>query len=197
MTPVYTDAPLRHAAEVIGRRYGLAVTPAELITANPRPGDFGVVPIPGRGGELIRWAQWANGDGFYDYEHAFVVVSDTQVVEARPSGAGYDRLGRTGALYYTCPEDHRTAVAAAAVSLVGRPYSWLDYAALAAVRFRLPLSSAWLRHQVDASGGLICSQLVDLAYLMGGVHLFEDGRQPGDVTPGDLYALIAAQRGGR
>jgi uncharacterized protein YycO len=193
----FTDAPLRNAAAVIGARFGIAVTPVELATASPRPGDFGVVPVPGRAGRLIRLGQWLNGDGYADYEHAFIVVSDTQVVEARPSGAGYARLGRTGALYYSCPEDHRTAVADAARSLIGRPYSWTDYFALAAVRFHLPLSSAWLRARVTASGELICSQLVDLAYQMGGVQLFDDGRDPGDVTPGDLYALIAAQRAGR
>jgi hypothetical protein len=31
---------------------------------------------------------------------------------------------------------------------------------------------------------------VDFAYDMAGVHLFSDGRIPGDVTPGDLYRLL-------
>lgn len=161
----------------------------------PGVGDFGVVPIPGRMGRLIRLGQWLNGDGYADYEHAFVVVDDTRVVEARPSGAGYAPLGRLGAMYYMCPEDHRQAVATAAVSLIGRPYSWLDYFALAAVRFHLPLSASLMRKRIQASGELICSQLVDLAYQMGGVQLFDDGRDPGDVTPSDLYGLIAKQRG--
>lgn len=195
--PVLTDTPLRHAADVITRRYAIPVRPIELATAAPRPGDFGVVPIPNRMGWLIRWAQWLNGDGYYDYEHAYVVVDGLTVVEARPNGAGYAPLGRAGALYYSCPEDHREDVANAARSLVGRPYSWLDYLVLAAVRFRLPLAAALLRHRIKTTGELICSQLVDLAYQMGGVHLFSDGRDPGDVTPGDLYALIRAQRSGR
>jgi hypothetical protein len=38
---------------------------------------------------------------------------------------------------------------------------------------------------------MICSQLVDEAYLRAGVHLFDDGRDPGDVTPGDLLYVIA------
>ena len=40
---------------------------------------------------------------------------------------------------------------------------------------------------------MICSQLVDEAYARAGVQLFDDGRLPGDVTPADLYGLIAAQ----
>lgn len=157
-------------------------------------GDFGVVPIPGRAGRLIRFGQWLNGDGYADYEHAFVVVSPIQVVEARPSGAGYAALGRKGAVYYSCPEDHRPLVADAARSLIGRPYSALDYFALAAKRFHLPLSTALLRTRMEQTGELICSQLVDLAYQMGGVQLYDDGRQPGDVTPGDLYQLVREQR---
>jgi uncharacterized protein YycO len=160
----------------------------------PGVGDFGVVAIPGRAGRLIRLGQWLNGDGYADYEHAFVVVDETQVIEARPSGAGYAAAGRPGAVYYSCPYDHRQAVADAARSLIGRPYSWLDYFALAARRFQLPMSSAFLRQRIRASGELICSQLVDLAYQMGGVQLFDDGRDPGDVTPGDLYALILEQQ---
>lgn len=157
-------------------------------------GDFGVVPIPGQAGRLIRLGQWLNGDGYADYEHAFVVVSDTQVVEARPAGAGYAALGRIGAVYYSCPEEHREAVASAAIGLIGTPYSPEDYFALAAVRFHLDLIATPLRKYIADSGHMICSQLVDEAYLRGGVHLYNDGRLPGDVTPGDLYQLISEQR---
>ena len=35
----------------------------------------------------------------------------------------------------------------------------------------------------------MCSQLVDYIYLQAGVHLFEDGRLPGEVSPADLRRL--------
>lgn len=161
----------------------------------PGVGDFGVVPIPGRMGRLIRLGQWLNGDGYADYEHAFVIVDPYQVVEGRPSGAGYGRVDAyPNAVFYSCPDEHRDAVARAAMRLIGRGYSWADYFALAAVRFHLDAIAHPLRRYVTDSGRLICSQLVDLAYSMAGVQLFDDHRLPGDVTPGDLYGLILEQQ---
>jgi hypothetical protein len=162
----------------------------------PGVGDFGVVNIPGRMGRLIRLGQWLNGDGYNDYEHAFIVITaDGTVVEGRPSGAGHNHTSAyPGAVYYTCPDNAREAVADAAIGLIGRGYSWADYFALAAVRFHLDLIAHPLRRYVESSGRLICSQLVDYAYQLAGVQLFDDGRLPGDVTPGDLYALIIKQQ---
>lgn len=161
----------------------------------PGVGDFGVTAIPGRAGRWIRVGQWLNGDGYDDFQHAFVVVEEGRGVEAQPTGAAYvDLTGWPRAVYYNCPEESREAVAAAAVSLIGTPYSWADYFALAAVRLHLDAVARPLRKYVHDSGHLICSQLVDLAYQMGGVQLYDDGRLPGDVTPADLYQLIAAQR---
>jgi hypothetical protein len=165
----------------------------------PGVGDFGVVAIPGRMGKLIRIGQWLNGDGYNDYEHAFVVtdkwIGGGQVIEGRPSGAGDTALAAyPNAAFYSCPEESREAVADAAVSLIGRRYSWADYLALAAVRFHLDTIAHPLRQYVESSGRLICSQLVDYAYQLAGVQLFDDGRIPGDVTPGDLYGLILEQQ---
>jgi hypothetical protein len=165
----------------------------------PGVGDFGVVAIPGRMGKLIRIGQWLNGDGYNDYEHAFVVdkwIGGGQVIEG-PSVRRW-RQQRSPPIrtprYYSCPEESREAVADAAVSLIGRRYSWADYLALAAVRFHLDTIAHPLRQYVESSGRLICSQLVDYAYQLAGVQLFDDGRIPGDVTPGDLYGLILEQQ---
>lgn len=78
----------------------------------------------------------------------------------------------------------RQAIAAHARELIGTPYSFADYLALAAVRLDLP--SKTLRRYVASSGRMICSQLVDAVYCRSGVHLFDDGRPSQDVTPGDL-----------
>jgi len=49
---------------------------------------------------------------------------------------------------------------------------------------------AAVRRRLANPKRLECSQLVDAAYLEAGVHLFSDGRIPGDVAPSDLLLLI-------
>ncbi|MFE0465070.1 hypothetical protein ACFW1A_38025 [Kitasatospora sp. NPDC058965] len=162
----------------------------------PRPGDFAVVQMAGEVGRLIRVGQWLNGDGFADYEHAFLLVGDDEVIEAEPGGARQAPLaeyaGRpirwsTGHIALT--NDQRAAVVAAARGYLKVPYSFLDYAALASHRFRVPGNSV-LRGYVADTRHQICSQLVDQCYRDAGITLFDDGRWPGYVTPADLGRLI-------
>lgn len=166
----------------------------------PQPGDIGLTSISGWGGTAIRLGQWILGDGFSRYEHAFVYVgqgpddSEPMIVEAEPGGALLTPLRRyppETVFWLRCPELFGGAVAASARTLVGTPYSWLDYASLGAERFHLPVPG--LRHYVASSGHLMCSQLADQAAMNGGWHLFADGRDPGDVTPGDLWKLAQQQ----
>jgi hypothetical protein len=67
------------------------------------------------------------------------------------------------------------------------PYSFLDYAALAAHRWHIPTPG--LKRFVGDTGHMICSQLVDQAAADGGWRLFDDQRWPGFVTPGALWQL--------
>jgi len=149
-------------------------------------------------GRLIRIGQWLNGDGFADYEHAFVYLGGGQLVEAQPGGAelrplsvydGRPALWSTGR--YALTDAQRAAIAAAARGYIGVPYSAADYVALAAHRFHLPVGPL-IKGYVASSRHMICSQLVDQCYLDAGVHLFSDGRWPGYVTPADLAKLLLA-----
>ncbi|MFB7666872.1 hypothetical protein ACFC1R_23480 [Kitasatospora sp. NPDC056138] len=153
--------------------------------------------MSGRIGRLIRIGQWLNGDGFADFEHAFVYVGDGELVEAEPGGA---RLGpltayrgqpiRWSTDRFPLTEEQRHAVVAAARGFIGVPYSAADYFALAAHRFHLPIGPL-IKAYVADSRHMICSQLVDRCYQDAGVHLFGDGRWPGYVTPADLAALLS------
>ncbi|WTU05181.1 hypothetical protein OHV05_16070 [Kitasatospora sp. NBC_00070] len=150
----------------------------------------------GRGGRLIRIGQWLNGDGFADWEHAFVHVGNGELVEAQPGGAElrplsvYDgRPIRWSSGRIPLTDDQRRAVVAAARRYIGTPYSAADYFALAAHRFHLPVGLLIGKYVAD-SGHMICSQLVDQCYWDAGVHLFADGRWPGYVTPADLAGLL-------
>jgi hypothetical protein len=51
----------------------------------------------------------------------------------------------------------------------------------------------WLKSYVANSRHMICSQLVDQVYFAAGVHLFDDGRIDGDVTPADLVNLLLSK----
>jgi hypothetical protein len=161
-----------------------------MTTVAPQPGDIGITQIAGDVGTLIRVGQWLDGDGFANYEHAFVYVGNGEIVEAEPGGARIaplDEYDPRTVVWLRCPAEHRTAVAAAARILEDTPYSAADYFALAAHRLHLPIPG--LRSYVQSSGHLICSQLADRAARTGGWILFADGRWDGYVTPADLAHL--------
>ncbi|AEW92784.1 MULTISPECIES: C40 family peptidase [Streptomycetaceae] len=167
-----------------------------MIHPHPVPGDIGLTTISGAVGKLIRLGQWLNGNGFGDYEHAFVVLPGERILEAEPGGARVRPLtAYDGAVVrYVYPpgltDEQRTAVCAAARAYVGVPYSFLDYLAIALHRFRLWVPG--LRRYIAGTGHMICSQLADQCYQDAGVRLFADGRWPGYVTPMALYDLLAA-----
>ncbi|MCC9311671.1 hypothetical protein LN042_32180 [Kitasatospora sp. RB6PN24] len=155
-----------------------------------------MVRITGEVGRLIRIGQWLNGDGYADYEHAFILVGDDMVVEAQPGGARQtplatyqDRPIRWSSGRVPLTNDQRAAIVSAAHRYLGVPYSFLDYLALATHRFRLP-GNGLLKGFVADTRHQICSQLVDQCYRDAGVNLFSDGRWTGYVTPADLARLL-------
>jgi hypothetical protein len=161
---------------------------------HPQPGDIGLTQISGVTGRLIRFGQWINGDGFADYQHAFLVLPDERLLEGQPGGSRIRPLADLADddVLYVYPqgltERQRAGICAAASRYVGVPYSFLDYLAIATHRFRVPVPG--LRRYIASSRHMICSQLVDQCYLDAGVHLFADGRWPGYVTPMALYNLL-------
>jgi hypothetical protein len=159
----------------------------------PNPGDIGLVAIRGRVGAAIRLGQWLVGDGFDHYEHAFVYIGGGEIVEAMPNGARRSTVPTTSGpvVYLRCPPALGPAVAQAALGFIGVPYSFVDYAAIALHRFRIPTPR--LRRYIESSKRLICSAMCDRAAHIGGWKIFDDGRWFGHVTPGDLYRVYAAQ----
>lgn len=165
------------------------------MTVQPLPGDFGLTQIGGYAGRLIRFGQWLNGDGFANFEHAFVYIGGGQIVEAEPGGARIRPVTEyaaanvcwsTGRFDLTPAE--RTAIASTAKMYADlkTPYSFLDYVALAGDRLHLP--HRLLQNYVASTGHMICSQLVAAAYYKAGAPLYSTWT--GYVTPEDLYNLI-------
>lgn len=162
-----------------------------------KPGTIGLVKMGAPAAKWIRLGQILNGDGSEDLEHAFVYLGDVKVsettifgavIEAEPGGSVIHPLHYGDVYWCTGIAKLLTpgaGVAAVARGLEGVPYSFADYAALAAHRLRIPVPG--LRGYVASTGHMICSQLADELYQRLGVHIFRDGRWPGYVTPGMLY----------
>lgn len=165
---------------------------------NPTPGMFGLTRIGGLLGLLISLGQWIVGDASR-YSHAFVVLDDGTVMEAMPSGA---RIAPQAAVLARRPlafswaialtPVQRADVVAAARTLEGARYGFSAYLhlALSRVGIRWP----WLIGHLERNQRLICSQLVDVVYRRAGLQLFDDGRAPHDVTPGDLANILIERR---
>lgn len=153
------------------------------------PGDIGFSIIGGRVGAWVNAGQAWLGDASR-FTHAFWVLPGGRCIEAMPGGARIaslnDRYG-PGYAYAHLPLtlEQRAQVEPLAQSMVGTPYSFLDYLALGAYRKGLNLRG--IRERVSDSGHLICSQLVDVGLCRLGFHLFDDGRLSQDVTPGSIY----------
>src|SRR2546426_23017 len=65
--------PPRDARTTAPPACATATTPGADMAA-PQPGDFGLCSIAGPVGTLIRVGQWLVGEGFREYEHAFIVT---------------------------------------------------------------------------------------------------------------------------
>lgn len=128
--------------------------------------------------------------------HAFTVLPDGMVFEAQPGGAVIDSISRYDGrpvVYVHLPltEYQRGITRVIAQSMVGTPYSFLDYLYLGLWRFGI--RPDWLRDRVRDSGHMICSQACDKLAEIQGLNLFTDERLNQDVSPGDLFMLAESK----
>ena len=156
-----------------------------------KPGDIGLTTIGGTLGWWVSLGQHLAGDSSR-YTHTFIVLDDNTVLAAQPGGARIDSLdlykNKAIFLQMDLSDEKRAGIIKVAKSLLGTPYSFLDYLSLALLRFGI--KPKWLRKYIANSGHMICSQLCDYVYYKNDVHLFNDGREFMDVTPGDLANWI-------
>ncbi len=166
----------------------------------PQPGDFAVVSVGGTPGRLIRLGEiLAGGGAFSEYQHAFIYTGPPLrhgncIIQAEPTGAAWApltpharTLWSTGKIELTNVQRH--AIVDAAISYIGTPYSLLDYLAIALHHWHVPIPH--LKAYIASTHHQICSSLVDQCYADAGVHLFQDGRWPGYITPADLARRIS------
>ena len=174
-----------------------------------RPGAIGLVPVRGLGGEGIKLGELIL-DGLCAVQHAFILLEDGTVVGAEPHGptvvplADYDGTE----IFWIDREMSpfaRDRVLAHARPRAGEGYNWWAYVWLGCEKFHF--HPDWVKRRVDDPRNAMCSQRVDRVYQMAradcvnptdltALTLFNDGRDPGDVTPGDLYPLHTHSSGG-
>jgi hypothetical protein len=167
-------------------------------TLQPAAGLIGLSPISGFTGKFIELSQWLCGEGFRQWEHAFVSLGGGLIAQAQPGGAVVAELSSHPVVYW-CERIgyHLTpdlqAVASAARRYTqpgpwgphGVPYSFLDYDALALHHLGIP--APFLQSYIKSTMHQICSQLCSQSVDDTGSHLFSDDRWAGDVMPADIY----------
>lgn len=193
-----------------------------------RPGDIGFGPIKGGAGLLVNAGQLLLGEGFHvgrlDIRHVFVVTQSVAAsvlsgnpycVEAMPSGARQYPIGDRWTpeyAYVRLPEDYpgqAEDAAAIARAMIGTPYSFASYAALAAWRFgiKTPRLERWIDRRKPAENifqgedeevmlpaEAICSVLADQAWSLTGKKIMRDVAHQ-CVTPGALAGRLLSYPG--
>ncbi len=158
------------------------------------PGDIGFSKIGGLTGLFVRFGQFVIGDDS-PFTHVFVVITPTIVLEAMPSGMRYRKITgkEEGVAYARLPltdEQHRM-VPLVASQFENVKYGFSAYLYLFLNQFGW--APAWLKRYIERNGRMICSQTADEFLRRLGYHVFDDGRMPHDVTPGDLFNELAMQ----
>lgn len=151
----------------------------------PRVGDLWVVRTGGFVAAVIRFLTHS------PVNHAGVYLPDGMIGEAETSG--FRIVPNHYSTLITVPMDltdaQRAAVPAAAKKLVGVPYNFIDIAALAISLITRTKTPRLIERRLSRPDRLICSQACDQLMLNIGVHLYQDGRLPGEVTPADILQL--------
>jgi hypothetical protein len=184
----------------------------------PPPGSLFLRHIPGIEGRVIAALQaFVRGGSFWT--HAGLVLDRGQYIQGQPGGAVIrpisDLFDGQPVLFSDAPiqrwlAEHsqssyseqllRELLVTEGRKLEHVKYSYLDYPVLGLAEWAhthrdrklAGLVVEQLRDYVEQTGHRICSALFDLACLNAGIHLYDDGRLPGDVTPQDLADYAAA-----
>lgn len=167
----------------------------------PQPADYRIVPVHGWAGLGIEIGQFLNDEGWSKHDHAEVFLGEVPGKTGLWTASSYSdgpgirpyvpvegEVWSTGIIALT--DEQRTGIVAWCLAHPDVGYGWWDYLALTLHHFGV--NDPALRRSIASSGHMICSQYTDAAFSYGGdVHLFDDGRWEGYVTPGDLAALVS------
>lgn len=157
------------------------------------PGDVGFSTIGGMVGVIPNIGQALLNDACR-YSHVYIHIGGGMVLEAMPGGARIVPGAHRPGPWFRLPLSNaqRIQVPHYGETLEGLPYSFMNYPALIWHEYEW-VGHKMLRSYISHSKRMICSQLVDHLLCQAGYHVFNDGRWPQDVTPGDLYYACQEQ----
>jgi len=147
-------------------------------------------PTPGFVGWAIRTITGST------VNHAKIAITDDLDIGAEPHGARIRRQRDYEGGYWSrfaFDDDQRKLIVKMATMLENTGYNYVDDALIPLTRWfdRHGIEYPnWLKRHISSTRTLQCAQLVDLAYSLSGVQLFDDGRLPGSVYPGSFEALF-------
>ena len=164
----------------------------------PREGDFFLAKTTGWKASVIRLFTGSR------WNHAGIIIHNVSNVPQNPRFLIAEMVPDGGAIvaaakkYKTVcysnvelTEDQRTDIADLAYGYIfdlDTGYNWLDVISLGLAK--LKIKPRLIKRVLSNKNRLFCSQMVDEVYLQAGIHLFDDGRLPGQVTPGDLERFV-------
>lgn len=132
------------------------------------------------------------------WNHCGLMINELQFVSAEPGGAVLRYLSEyqhdiVAISQFDMTDEQREQITMWAFDHLGTDYDYLGFVAIAITKILGPLAPKWLLRYIATRDRLICSYLVDLALQAGGIHLFNDHRPRGCVTPGSFGKKFKAR----
>ena len=126
------------------------------------------------------------------WNHAFIAVDETHLVEAAPGGARIRPISDYPNIRWSqfiLTEDERNIIVKFMLDRIDAPYAYEDILFIAVAILSGDNTPAWIDREIADDNRWICSALVDAAFHAAGWHLFHD-RQPAAVFPATIARLF-------
>ena len=132
------------------------------------------------------------------WNHCVIAINEFECVSAEPGGAVLRyisdyRNDLVAWSQFDLSVEQRVRISTWGWEHLDTDYDYLGFAAIAVTKLLGPLAPKWLLRYIATRDRLICSYLVDLALQAGGIHLFNDHRPRGCVTPGSFGKKFKAR----
>jgi hypothetical protein len=155
----------------------------------------GQVAIISTSGWVGRLVQLVTGSA---WNHSVVAINELECVSAEPGGARIRLISEyrhdtVAWSQFTRSDERRDRITTWAFDHLDVDYDYLGFVAIALTKLLGPFAPKWLLRYIATRDRLICSYLCDLALQAGGIHLFDDHRPHGCVTPGSFGKKFKAR----